>query len=85
MLDNGRGVHLGKLKYGNSSAFDKASYEADGGDNWVDPQRLKLIKTLTHDNPALWSQCEQESRKIYGGNGNLAFTAWIYKKRGGRI
>lgn len=68
----------------NSSAFDKASYEADGGDSWINPDRLKLIETLTHDQPGLWAESEQESQKIYGRK-NLAFISWIYKKRGGRL
>lgn len=67
-----------------SVAFDKASYEADGGDSQFDPRRLKLIETLTHDNPGLWEQCEDESRQIYGSN-HLPFTYWLYKKKGGRI
>lgn len=69
----------------NSDAFDKASYEADGGDNRMNPGRLRLIKELTPRNPGLWSECEQESKRIYGGSGNLGFTAWMYQKKGGSI
>lgn len=68
----------------NSPAFDKASYEADGGDNWITSDRLKLIETLTHDKPGLWAEAMQESQKIYGKT-NLAFVAWMYKKQGGRL
>jgi uncharacterized protein len=70
--------------YINSAAFDKASYEADGGDNWIASERLKLIETLTHDKPGLWKECEIETHNLYGGP-HLAFTAWLYKKKGGRL
>lgn len=66
----------------NTSEFDKASYEADGGDSWVNPQRLILIKELHHENPGLWAQCEAESMKIFSRI-NLAFVYWLYKKRNG--
>ena len=72
------------LQYENSSAFDKASYDADGGDLWISADRLKLIETLTHENPGLWAQCEQESRTIYGSV-HLPFVAWLYKKRNGSL
>jgi phage-related protein (TIGR01555 family) len=68
----------------NSSAFDKASYEADGGDSWITPERLNLIETLTHDKPGLWAEAIQESQKIYGKT-HLPFVAWLYKKQGGRL
>lgn len=68
----------------NSDTFDKASYEADGGDHWINPDRLNLIKTLTHNNPALWQQCVEESQRIFGKE-NLAFVSWLYVKRGGRL
>lgn len=68
----------------NSSAFDKASFEADGGDSWVLPERLKLIETLTHDKPGLWAEAEQESQEIYGKK-HLPFIAWLYQKQGGRL
>lgn len=69
----------------NSDAYDKASYEADGGDRIYSPERLKLIESLTHANPGLWKQCEQESRNVYGGTGSLGFTTFLYVKRGGKI
>lgn len=68
----------------NSSAFDKASFEADGGDSWITPGRLKLIETLTHEKPGLWSEAEQESQEIFGKK-HLPFIAWLYQKLGGRL
>lgn len=78
------GIPKGDVKVKNSDIFDKASYEADGGDGWIAHDRLKLLETLTHDNPNLWQQCEQEAQRIYGRK-NTAFTAWMYVKRGGRL
>lgn len=69
----------------NSREFDKASYEADGGDTWITPSRLQVIATLTPTQPGLWKECEAESSQVYGGKGNLAFTAWMYQKKGGRL
>lgn len=68
----------------NSSAFDKASYEADGGDNWISADRLKLIESLFHQDPQLWRQSEQESIEVFGKK-NISFTAWLYSKRKGNL
>lgn len=68
----------------NSFLFDQASFDADGGESQFNPDRLKMIETLTHDQPGLWRQAEEESQKIYGRK-NLAFIAWMYRKRGGRL
>jgi hypothetical protein len=63
----------------NSTAFDKASYEADGGDSQLSAARLKLLKTLTPNNPALWEQCKQESA------GNFRFAYWLFTKKKGKM
>lgn len=68
----------------NSVIFDRKSYEADGGDSWISPQRLALEVTLTPDNPGLLSQVKQESQEAYGLV-NYAFVFWLYKKKGGRL
>lgn len=68
----------------NSAQFDKASYEADGGDSWVFPDRLKLWMALTPDNPGLMSQAQQTSQQAYGKR-NEAFIHWLYRKKGGRL
>lgn len=63
----------------NSAAFDKASYEADGGDSQVSDQRMSLIKTLTPDNPSLWDACKAEAQ------GNLKFAYWLFSKKKGTM
>jgi uncharacterized protein len=68
-----------KTKKENSAAFDRASYEADGGDSWMDPRRIKLIETLTFSDPTLWKECKQQAK------GNIAYAAWLYKKRHGSL
>lgn len=68
----------------NTTDFDKASYLADGGDNWISPQRLSLLSTENPSDKALWAQCVQESKTLFGEK-NLAFCAWLFKKRGGKL
>ena len=71
-----------KEKTSNSLKFDRASYEADGGDNWMSDDRAKLITVLSHKDLGLWDQCEQESREAFGQL-NQKFAAWLYKKKTG--
>lgn len=66
----------------NSDQFDRASYEADGGDAQVSSDRLRLIETLTPNNPGLWAQLKDESQKLYGKL-NIGFVYWLFKKKGG--
>lgn len=67
----------------NSPEFDKASYDADGGDGWINPQRVKLLVETKKDDK-LWRPCVAESEKLYG-KPNYAFALWMYKKEGGRL
>lgn len=71
--------------FSNSSAFDKASYEADGGDSWINPKRLALFKEPLAPwiDLSQWEQAEQKSKQIYGKN-HLPFTIWMYKKITGK-
>lgn len=64
----------------NSSGFDKASYEADGGDSWIDSRRLEFYENP--GNKGLWYHCEVESKEIFGSV-NKKFTLWKYLKLGG--
>lgn len=64
----------------NSPQFDKASYEADGGDSWIDSRRLEFFKNP--GNKGLWEQCVEESRHLFGSE-NRKFTLWKYQKSGG--
>jgi hypothetical protein len=68
------------LKPKNSAAFDKATYDLDGGDNQIPDGRLPFF-----DNPkdiSLWSRSLEESRQIYGG-ANKKFAIWKYTRDGG--
>lgn len=75
---------LKERTFDNSFEFDKASYEADGGDGWINPARLRLIETLTPSNRGLWEKIRQESETLYGKM-NLAFVYWLYRKQGGNL
>lgn len=69
----------------NSPEFDKASYEADGGDAWISQQRLKGLLQLSHiTNGPLWEKSKEASRKSFGEI-KWPFVMWMYKKLGGRI
>lgn len=66
----------------NSIAFDKASYEADGGDEWVDSRREPLFEDPVGVTQALWEQAKDRSKQIFG-TPNWRFALWFYKKLGG--
>lgn len=66
----------------NSIDFDKASYELDGGDGWIDSRRLGFYEHV--GDPGLLSRCKDESRQAYGSE-NEKFTLWLYLKKGGKI
>ncbi len=66
----------------NSDGFDKASYEADGGDTWTDDRRKYFYECAS--DASLYRECAAESRRIYGKD-NWKFTVWLYQKRGGKF
>lgn len=69
----------------NSAAFDKASYEADGGDKWIDPRRKELFtETPLGADQALWSKAKEASRAALG-DVRWQFVAWWYQKQGGKF
>lgn len=70
-------------KKSNSAAFDRASYQADGGSAWLDPKRIAFLMTITKDEPE-WSDAVAKSMKAYGEL-NPAFAVWYYHKNGGRL
>lgn len=61
----------------NSAAFDKASYEADGGDKQIDDRRKYFFEHPK--DKSLWEKVKQET------NGNWKFTVWLYQKHGGQF
>lgn len=74
-----------KLKrFFNSAAFDRASYEADGGDGWINPQRKEIFENPMNVDEGLWHRAKEASRKAFGEE-KWQFTVWFYKKSGGRF
>lgn len=68
----------------NSATFDRKSYEADGGDNWITEGRKHFFDREKAKDKALWQQAEDATRKSLGRD-NWKFTAWWYIKRGGKF
>ncbi len=66
----------------NSTAYDKASYEAEGMAAVTLAGRFPFFS-----NPkdrSLWEDCLEESYRAYPEGGNKSFALWLYKKRGGK-
>lgn len=66
----------------NSAQFDKASYEADGGDGWIDSRRVHFFDRSKAKNKPLWDKAMAASRAALGEY-NWKFAVWYYKKHGG--
>lgn len=71
-----------KSEVRNSAAFDKASYEADGGDKWIDSRRELFFDKDKAQDKGLWERASQISREAYGKI-KWQFVVWLYQKRGG--
>lgn len=68
----------------NSADFDRASYEADGGDAWINPRRELLFKDPGNVDKSLWERAKDASKKVFGKE-KWQFTTWWYKKQGGKF
>ncbi len=68
----------------NSAEFDRASYEADGGDSWINPKRKELFMNPGNVDEALWSKAKEASQKAFG-KVKWQFVTWFYKKQGGKF
>lgn len=68
----------------NSSEFDKASYEADGGDGWIDERRKPFFENPGKVDESLWSKAKEASMKAFGKE-KWQFVTWFYKKQGGKF
>ena len=68
----------------NSPEFDRASYEADGGDSWIHPGRKELFTNPSGVDEGLWKKAEEASQKAFGEK-KWQFITWFYKKQGGRF
>ncbi len=73
------------LKFKNSSAFDRASYAADGGDAWINPKRRELFENPKGKvDEALWARAKEASVAAFGKE-KWQFVVWFYKKHGGKF
>jgi phage-related protein (TIGR01555 family) len=68
----------------NSAEFDRASYYADGGDNWIDSRRQRIFERPMGVDPQLWQKAQEAARKQLGVE-SWKFTVWMYKKLGGKF
>lgn len=73
-----------KFPIRNSAEFDKASYEADGGDDWIDPGRRELFENPGNVDESLWAKAKAASQKAFGKD-KWQFVTWWYKKQGGKF
>lgn len=72
------------LELRNSSAFDRASYEADGGDAWIDDRRKYFFESPNGVDESLWSRAKDASQAAFGKI-KWQFVTWWYKKKGGEF
>ena len=68
----------------NSPEFDKRSYEADGGDDWIDSRRKEFFENPGNVDEGLWSKAKDASQKALG-KVKWQFVTWWYKKHGGHF
>ena len=66
----------------NSLSFDKASYDAEGGDSWIDSGRKHFFEDP--QDKVLWATAYQDSINILKEY-NWKFVTWLYLKRGGKF
>lgn len=72
------------LRLFNSAEYNKASYEADGGDEWIDPRRKEIFENPGNVDEDLWSKAKDASVKAFG-KVKWQFVTWFYKKQGGKF
>lgn len=68
----------------NSADYDKASYEADGGDGWIDPRRKDIFGNPLNVDKDIWTKAKYASIKAMGEE-RWQFVVWMYKKMGGEF
>lgn len=77
-------VQTAKRTLVNSAGFDKASYEADGGDDWIQTGRREIFENPGNVDESLWKKAEDASQASFGKK-NWKFVTWWYKKQGGKF
>ncbi len=68
----------------NSAAFDRESYLADGGDNWIEPKRELFFSDAKAKDTGLWQRAAEASRAALGET-RWQFQVWWYRKQGGQF
>lgn len=68
----------------NSAEFDKASYEADGGDRWIDARREAFFTRDEAKDKDLWADAEAASSAALGEI-RWQFVVYWYQKNGGKF
>jgi hypothetical protein len=68
----------------NSPEFDRASYEADGGDSWIDPRRREFFENPGSVDEGIWAKAKEASQAALGEI-RWQFVTWWYKKQGGKF
>lgn len=68
----------------NSAAFDRASYDADGGDDWIHPGRQHIFDNPMNVDKTLWEAAKSASESALGSV-KWQFVVWWYKKQGGKF
>lgn len=79
--------HLTKFKVRritNSAEFNRASYEADGGDAWISDARRALFEKPAVKDPELWKKAGEAAQQATRTD-NWKFKVWWYKKEGGKF
>lgn len=64
----------------NSPEFDRAEYEADGGDAWIHPGREHFFTNPGSVDEQKWQKAKDASMKAFGKE-KWQFITWFYKKR----
>lgn len=68
----------------NSPTFDRKSYEADGGDAWIEPRRRYFFDRDKAKDKGTWDRAVIASEEALGQE-RWQFVVWWYKKQGGRF
>lgn len=71
-------------RFFNSAQFDKASYDADGGDEWIADGRKELFENPGNVDEGLWKKAEDASQSAFGEK-RWKFVTWWYQKQGGKF
>ncbi len=66
----------------NSATFDKKSYEADGGDDWIHAKRELFFSADKAKDKDKWQKAKEASVSALGEE-RWQFVVWMYKKLGG--